>query len=62
MLLCKPPVSGLLLHHHLDNLYGGASVPNPNSSVLWLRVGVTRVTLGIAVSWTLLVTVAVTTR
>jgi len=35
-------------------------VPAPCSSALRLRVGVTRVTLGIAVSWTLLVMVAVT--
>ena len=37
----------------------GALVPAPSSSALRLRVGVTRVTLGIAVSWTLLVMVVV---
>ena len=52
-------VPGLLLHHHLDIIDRGASLPAPSSSALRLRVGVTRVTLGIAVSWTLLVMVAV---
>ncbi len=51
---------GLLLHHLLDIPHGGAFVSAPSSSALRLRVGVTRVTLGIAVSWTLLVMVAVT--
>ena len=42
--------------HVLDK---GAFVPAPHSSALCLRVGVTRVTLRTAVSWTLLVKVAV---
>jgi len=58
-LLWRLPVPGLLLHHLLHVPHGGAFVPAPSSSALRLRVGVTRVTLGIAVSWTLLVMVAV---
>ena len=43
----------------MDVLDRGASVPALTSSALRPRVGVTRVTLGIAVSWTLLVMVVV---
>ena len=59
MLLRPPPVPGLLHHHHMDVIDKRAFVPAPSSSAMRLRVGVTRVTLGIAVSWTLLVMVAV---
>jgi hypothetical protein len=52
-------VPGLLLHHLLDVPHGGVFVPAPSSSPLCLRVGVTRVTLRTAVSWNLLVMVAV---
>jgi hypothetical protein len=49
----------LLPHHFLDNPHEGSFMLAQTGAALRLRVGLTRVTPGIAVSWTLLVMVAV---